>query len=133
LRLSLTIEVSRTDWAKAWLISPHRDLAGLRWGFLLGLPAQHDSIIFSQVGFVNLIINNFFKESKMAKAQHGGKRPGAGRKVANPDEGRTVTMAVSVPETLLANLDALATERAWNRSEAVTEAIRRLVKAKRKA
>lgn len=67
----------------------------------------------------------------MAK-QRGGARPGAGRKPSNP-EGRTVVVAASVPETLLARLDALAEERAWNRSEAVTEAIRRLVKPKRKA
>jgi len=67
----------------------------------------------------------------MAK-QRGGARPGAGRKPTNP-EGHTIVIAASVPEALVANLDALAAERAWNRSEAITEAIRRLVKAKRKA
>jgi hypothetical protein len=68
----------------------------------------------------------------MAKAKRGGKREGAGRKVANP-EGKTVPIVASVPETLVASLDALAAEKQWNRSAAVTEAIRRLVKAKRKA
>jgi hypothetical protein len=38
------------------------------------------------------------------KAQHGGKREGAGRK-PGPD-GPAVTMAVSVPESLLERLDA---------------------------
>jgi hypothetical protein len=62
------------------------------------------------------------------KAQHGGKRKGAGRKVANP-EGPTMMVAVSVPETLVERLDALAAERQWNRSRAVTEAIRGLLDA----
>lgn len=69
----------------------------------------------------------------MAKAKRGGKREGAGRKQANP-EGPTVPIAASVPEMLVASLDAIAAEKGWNRSAAVTEAIRRLVKsAKRKA
>ena len=46
-------------------------------------------------------------------------------------EGPTVVVAASVPEALIAKLDELAEQRGWNRSEAVTEAIRRLVKAKR--
>ena len=37
------------------------------------------------------------------KAQHGGKRPGAGRKPAHP-EGRTVTIAATVPEGLVERL-----------------------------
>ncbi len=61
----------------------------------------------------------------MAKT-HGGKRPGAGRK-PHP-EGATTVIAVSVPGVLVERLDALAEQRAWNRSEAVTEAIRRLLK-----
>lgn len=67
----------------------------------------------------------------MSAKQHGGKRAGAGRPVRNPDEGRTTIIAASVPDGLVAQLDELATARGWNRSEAVTEAIRRLVKAKR--
>lgn len=42
-------------------------------------------------------------------------------------------MAISVPEGLIASLDALAEQRGWNRSEAATEAIRRLVKSARKS
>jgi metal-responsive CopG/Arc/MetJ family transcriptional regulator len=68
----------------------------------------------------------------MAKSQHGGSRPGSGRKVANP-EGKVVVVAASVPEALVAKLDDLAAQKSWNRSQAVTEAIRRLVKAKQKA
>jgi ribbon-helix-helix CopG family protein len=66
----------------------------------------------------------------MSAKQHGGSRPGAGRKVSNP-EGRTVPLGAAVPEALVAQLDELAEQRGWNRSKAVTEAIRRLVKAKR--
>ena len=36
-------------------------------------------------------------------------------------------MAVSVPAALIELLDLLAEERGWNRSEAVTEAIRELL------
>lgn len=61
---------------------------------------------------------------------HGGARKGAGRKPRNP-EGRTVVVAASIPETLVERLDAVAIQKGWNRSEAVTEAIRRLVKPKR--
>lgn len=66
----------------------------------------------------------------MAKApQHGGKRAGAGRPV-NP-EGRTVTIAVSVPSALVERLDAYTHEKACSRSEAVTLAIRALLKPRR--
>ena len=60
------------------------------------------------------------------KGTHGGKREGAGRKPANP-EGRTVTIAASVPEALVDRLDGVAAAKGWNRSQAVTEAIRGLV------
>ncbi len=66
----------------------------------------------------------------MAKRQtHGGKRAGAGRKPAYP-EGRTVIVTASVPGGLVVGLDALAEKRGWNRSEAVTEAIRGLLATK---
>lgn len=65
----------------------------------------------------------------MSENQHGGRRTGAGRK-PGPD-GPTALVAVTVPETLIAQLDDLAGQRGWNRSKAVTEAIRRFVKAKR--
>ena len=63
------------------------------------------------------------------KKQHGGKREGAGRKPANP-EGTTVVVAASVPEDLVGQLDDLAEKRGWNRSQAITEAIRGLLKRK---
>jgi ribbon-helix-helix CopG family protein len=63
------------------------------------------------------------------KTVHGGKRKGAGRKPANP-EGATVVVAASVPEALATALDELADARGWNRSRAITEAIRGLLKRK---
>ena len=63
----------------------------------------------------------------MAKKQHGGKRPGSGRKVANP-EGPTDTLSASVPSALIERLHTIAEKRGWSRSEAVTEAIRGLLK-----
>jgi len=62
----------------------------------------------------------------MAKTlAHGGKREGAGRPVG--DDGRKVAIAVTVPESLVAQLNALAEKQGLNRSEAVTLAIRGLV------
>ncbi len=66
--------------------------------------------------------------SAAKKAAWGGRRAGAGRPPANP-EGEGVIVAVSIPVALVTKLDALATARDWNRSQAVTEAIRRLVKS----
>lgn len=62
------------------------------------------------------------------KAQHGGKRKGAGRKIESP-EGRTTLIAVTVPGELVERLDAYAEERDVTRSKAVTEAIRGLLDA----
>jgi len=62
------------------------------------------------------------------KSTRGGKREGAGRKVANP-EGPTKVVTASVPESLADRLDALAEKRGWNRSQAITEAIRGLLEA----
>jgi hypothetical protein len=59
----------------------------------------------------------------------GGKRKGAGRKPTNP-EGRTMLVAVTVPAGLVEQLDVLAQNEGWNRSQAVTEAIRGLLDAK---
>ena len=61
------------------------------------------------------------------KKQRGGKREGAGRKLANPDEGPTLSIAASVPGSLVERLDSLAGQKGWNRSEAVTQAIRGLL------
>jgi hypothetical protein len=63
------------------------------------------------------------------KKPHGGARKGAGRKPSA--DGPTVVVAASIPGTLVERLDALAAEKGWNRSQAVTEAVRRLVKSKR--
>jgi hypothetical protein len=62
------------------------------------------------------------------KAQHGGKRKGAGRppKV----DGKTVVIAASVPEDLAGDLDNFAKAKSWSRSKAVTEALRALLKRK---
>jgi hypothetical protein len=60
------------------------------------------------------------------KLAHCGKRAGAGRPPANP-EGKTITVAASVPEALAADLDAYAEAQGWTRSRAVTEAIRKLL------
>ncbi|MCC7085365.1 MAG: CopG family transcriptional regulator [Pirellulales bacterium] len=60
------------------------------------------------------------------KKQHGGKRAGAGRKPSSP-EGPTVLVSATVPEALVEQLDALADKNGWNRSQAVTAAIRGLV------
>jgi hypothetical protein len=63
----------------------------------------------------------------MAKAKgRGGVRPGSGRKPANP-EGVTVPVGITVPQVLMERLDALAKRNDWNRSEAITEAIRGLL------
>jgi hypothetical protein len=62
----------------------------------------------------------------MAKKKHGGKRPGSGRPVNSP-EGKTVVMTASVPAQLVMELNALSEEEGWNRSEAVTMAIRKLL------
>mgnify|MGYP001559600408 CR=1 FL=1 len=67
-------------------------------------------------------------DATAAKSRHGGKRKGAGRKIENP-EGRTTLIAVTVPGELVERLDALAAEREWTRSKAVTEAIRGLLDA----
>ena len=64
------------------------------------------------------------------KKAHGGKRKGAGRRVVNP-EGRTAAVVATVPGELIARLDSFAKERDWSRSQAITEAIRGLLDAKR--
>jgi hypothetical protein len=58
----------------------------------------------------------------------GGKRKGAGRKPTNP-EGKTMLVAVTVPVELVEQLDEKAKGEGWNRSQAVTEAIRVLLSA----
>jgi len=60
------------------------------------------------------------------KSGRGGFRENAGRKASDP-EGAVKTFAVSVPEGLMARLDAFAAKKDWNRSQAVANAIRGLV------
>jgi hypothetical protein len=60
------------------------------------------------------------------KKQHGGVREGAGRDPVNP-EGVTARVTVSVPESLIRQLDAAAKRNSLSRSQAVTEAIRAFV------
>jgi hypothetical protein len=65
--------------------------------------------------------------AKKKSPGRGGAREGAGRKITNP-EGPTVTTAFSIPQSLLDSLDALAKSKGWSKSQAVTEAIRGLLK-----
>lgn len=64
--------------------------------------------------------------AKKKVSQVGGARPGAGRKISHP-EGQTVPVVASVPESLIDRMMAVANAREWNRSQAVTEAIRLLL------
>lgn len=66
---------------------------------------------------------------KKKAVSHGGARAGAGRKPGA--DGPTATMVVTVPESLLAELDELAESKGWGRSKAATEAIRAYVGRKR--
>lgn len=61
------------------------------------------------------------------KKKQGGKREGAGRPLEYKDEGKAVVVTASVPGELVQRLDAVAEKEGWNRSRAVTEAIRGLV------
>ena len=64
------------------------------------------------------------------RAVRGGKREGAGRPI-NP-EGRAVTVVATVPESLVTGLDERAQAEGWSRSKAVAEAIRALLKRKKR-
>ncbi len=66
--------------------------------------------------------------AQKAKPVHGGRREGAGRKPS--PEGHSVTVVASVPESLVVGLDRIAESEGWNRSKAVTEAIRGLLRRK---
>lgn len=63
------------------------------------------------------------------KAKRGGAREGAGRPVSK--DGARVVVSASVPEDLVAALDELAESEGWNRSRAVTEAIRAVLARKK--
>lgn len=62
--------------------------------------------------------------------QHGGKRAGSGRKVS-PD-GPAVVVAVSVPQKLAADLAAYAESSKVSKSAVVVEALRGLLKRKKR-
>lgn len=62
----------------------------------------------------------------MGNKSHGGSRDGAGRKPANA-EGATKIIAASVPESLVERLDRYAEKKGWNRSKAITDAIRKML------
>lgn len=78
---------------------------------------------------VNLIDYNFEGIRKMAKKkpQHGGRRDGAGRRQTNP-EGPAAVVNASIPSGLVERMDAVATQKGWTRSRAITEAVRLLLK-----
>lgn len=63
---------------------------------------------------------------KNSTLQHGGARKGAGRPRLH-GTAITKTVAASVPEPLINGLDRWAKTQGLTRSQAVTEAIRRLV------
>lgn len=69
----------------------------------------------------------------MAKkaAKRGGAREGAGRPVSK--DGPSTLLTVTVPESLVADLTAIAEAEGWSRSKAATEAIRAFVKRKKRA
>ena len=112
--------------------------AGLNWnpgwigvlpGFFLLDLLSTDEMIYSIRLPVNVIEYIFSRKMEMAKKKSsvGGKRDGAGRKIAHP-EGATIPLVASVPAVLVDRLMAVAALKEWNRSEAVTEAVRLLLK-----
>jgi hypothetical protein len=64
------------------------------------------------------------------KSVRGGAREGAGRPVG--EGGPTVTIVASVPESLAKGLDQRAAAEGWSRSKAIQEAIRALLKRKKR-
>jgi hypothetical protein len=62
------------------------------------------------------------------KKKHGGKRKRTGRKVGNPAEGDAIIVHASVPKGLIEKLDRLSLGHGWLRSQAIAEAVRRLVR-----
>jgi hypothetical protein len=64
------------------------------------------------------------------KAQHGGKRKGAGR--PPKETGKAVTIAVTVPEDLAGELDVFAESQGWTRSRAVSEALMAMLNRKKR-
>ena len=65
----------------------------------------------------------------MAKKPSGGKRDGSGRKVMHP-EGMAIKVSLTIPAELVQALDRWSLAQELTRSQAATEAIRRLVRRK---
>jgi hypothetical protein len=85
-------------------------------------------IILNQIG-LSTWFSIIFPRCKMAKKkQWGGPRENSGRPIG-PD-GPTTVVAVTVPESLMSELDRIREAKGWKRSQAVTEAIRAFVKRK---
>jgi hypothetical protein len=59
--------------------------------------------------------------------QHGGTHPEPRGRLTDR-EGPAVPLTASVPALLVAQLDILCEQKGWNRSEAITQAIRALLK-----
>lgn len=121
--------LSRGIQAIRLCVSEPRKDANLSGVFLLDLLSTCE-MIYSIRRLVNLIEYIFSGNAEMAKKKQstvGGARPGAGRKVVHP-EGATVPLVASVPASLVERLMIVASEKGWNRSEAVTEAVRALLK-----
>jgi len=62
----------------------------------------------------------------MTENQRGGARVGAGRKASA--DGPSVVIGVSVPSDVMTRVDAVAKAKGWNRSKAITEAAKLLLK-----
>lgn len=123
--LLATVHSGEIRWT---VLEPRKD-ANLSGVFLLDLLSTCE-MIYSIRRRVKLIEYIFSGNAEMAKKKQstvGGARPGAGRKVAHP-EGATIPLVASVPAVLVERLMAVASTKEWNRSEAVTEAVRLLLK-----
>lgn len=65
-------------------------------------------------------------EKPVKSSGRGGAREGAGRK--SSELGKSVPVSAAIPESLVAKLDRLQLKKGWNRSQAMTEAVKRLVR-----
>jgi hypothetical protein len=74
-----------------------------------------------------LISRDFMAKKK--KLQHGGARKGAGRP-RKAEGSKVVTLTVTVPSELAANLETFVEAKRWKRSKAVTEALAAMLKRK---
>ena len=77
-----------------------------------------------EISLLHAVVNSLFMTSSRKKHSHGGKRLGAGRK---PNYENPVMVAALVPSTLRNKLDRYAKANDLSRSQAIVEAIRRLV------